>query len=81
MVSVHPCALTAVWHEIFLRELAFSADSLMVFAHPNAFTAVRMDHVVHVRVWWIMEILKHPACTISWVAQLCRSCLSQGIAT
>ena len=21
------------------------------------------DRVVHVRVWWIMETLKHPACT------------------
>ena len=23
---------------------------------------------VHVRVWWIMETLKHPACTIIWEA-------------
>ena len=28
------------------------------------------DPVVHVRVWWIMETLKHPACTIGWVARL-----------
>ena len=28
------------------------------------------DPVVHVRVWWIMKTLKHPACTIGWVAQL-----------
>ena len=26
------------------------------------------DPVVHVRVWWIMETLKHPACTVGWVA-------------
>ena len=25
------------------------------------------DPVVHVRVWWIMETLKHPACTIDLV--------------
>ena len=28
------------------------------------------DPVVHVRVRWIMETLKHPACTVGWVAQL-----------
>ena len=28
------------------------------------------DPVVRVRVWWIMEILKHPACTVSWVMRL-----------
>ena len=28
------------------------------------------DPVVHVRVWWIMETLKHPACTVGWVARL-----------
>ena len=34
------------------------------------------DLLVHVRVWWIMETLKHPACTVGWVAQLCCSWLS-----
>ena len=34
------------------------------------------DPVVHVRVRWIMETLKHPACTVGWVARLCRSWLS-----
>ena len=28
------------------------------------------DPIVHVRVWWIMETLKHPAYTIGWVVQL-----------
>ena len=28
------------------------------------------DPVVHVRVRWIMEPLKHPACTLGWVARL-----------
>ena len=37
--------------------------------------------IVHVRVWWIMETLKHPACTLGWVAQLCCSWLSLGKAT
>ena len=34
------------------------------------------DPVVHVRVRWIMENLKYPACTVSGVARLCRSWLS-----
>ena len=36
------------------------------------------DPVVHVRLRWIMETLKHPACTVGWVARLCHSRLSQG---
>ena len=36
------------------------------------------DPVVHVRVQWIMETLKHPACTLCWIALLCRSWLSPG---
>ena len=28
------------------------------------------DPGVHVRVWWIIETLKHPACIIGWVARL-----------
>ena len=39
------------------------------------------DPVVHVRVRWIMETMKHPACTVGWVARLCRSWLSTGKAT
>ena len=39
------------------------------------------DPVVHVRVRWIMETLKHPACTLGWVARLCCSWLSPGKAT
>ena len=33
------------------------------------------DPVVHARVRWIMETLKHLACTVGWVARLCRSWL------
>ena len=31
--------------------------------------------VVHVRVRWIMETLKHPPYTVGWVARLCRNWL------
>ena len=39
------------------------------------------DPVVHVRVRCIMETLKHPACTVGWVAQLRCSWLFLGKAT
>ena len=39
------------------------------------------DTVVSVRVRWIKETIKHPACTAGGVAQLCRSWLSPGKAT
>ena len=35
------------------------------------------DSIVHVRDRWIMETLKHTACTAGWVARLCYSWLSQ----
>ena len=31
------------------------------------------DPVVHVRVQWIVETLKHPACAVGWVVRLCCS--------
>ena len=34
------------------------------------------DLVVHVRVWWVMETVKPPACTVGWVARLCPSWFS-----
>ena len=39
------------------------------------------DRVVHVRVRWIMETLKHLACSLGWVARFCWSWLSPGRAT
>ena len=39
------------------------------------------DPVVHDRVRWTMETLKHPACTVNWVVQLSHSWLSLGKAT
>ena len=57
----------------FFSQSAFSADSLTVSVHLcvqlHVFTCAHVkDPVIHVRVWWIMETLKHPACTVSWVA-------------
>ena len=69
---------------IFLLESTFSADSLTVSVYPPCaiaciyICAYVKDPVVHVRVQWIMETLKHPACTVSRVARLCRSWLSPG---
>ena len=61
---------------------------LSVSAHtlPCAITCINIcahvkDPAVHVRVQWLMETLKHPACTVGWVAQLCCSRLSPGKAT
>ena len=70
---------------IFLPESPFSADSLMV-SPPHAIACIYIcvsvkDPVIHVRVWWIMETLEHPAYTRGWVAQLCHSWLSLGKAT
>ena len=55
--------------------------SYVVCTPPCAITCINIcvhvkDHVVHVRVRWIMETLKHPACTEGWVARLCDSWFS-----
>ena len=69
---------------MFLPESTCSADSLTVSAHPPCavvyiyICAHVKDPVVLVRVRWTMETLKHPACTLGWVARLCRSWLSLG---
>ena len=39
------------------------------------------DTIVHVRVWWITQTLKHPACTEGWATLLCHRWLSPGKAT
>ena len=65
--------------EIFLPETTFSFGygvrtppvCIYICAHVK-------DPVVHVRIRWIMETLKHPACTVGWVAQLCCSWLTLG---
>ena len=67
----------------------FSHSQLSVHTHtcvrtpPCAIACIDIcahvkDPVVHVKVRWIMETLKHPARTVGWVARLCRSWLSRG---
>ena len=54
----------------FSPESTFSADSLAVSVHPPSAAACIYicghvkDLVVHVRVRWIVETLKHSACTV-----------------
>ena len=54
---------------------------------PCAIACIRIcahvkDPVINVRVWWVVgKKPKHPACTVGWVALLCRSWLSLGRAT
>ena len=36
------------------------------------------DPVAHVRVWWIMETLKHPACNVGWVRDSIAAGFPQG---
>ena len=70
--------------DFFFPESTFIADSPTVSVHPrvqcsciNICLHVKAP-VVHVRVRWIMEILKHPVCIVGWVAPLCHSWLSPG---
>ena len=42
---------------------------IYIYAHVK-------DPVTHFRVRWIMDTLRHPACTAGWVSRLCRSWLS-----
>ena len=72
---------------IFVPESTFSADSLTCVRTPLcAYACINIcarvkDPIVHVRVRWIMETLKHPACTLGWVARVCRSWFSPRKAT
>ena len=54
-----------------VRTLPCAIACIYIHAHVK-------DPVVHIRVWWTMETLKHPACTVALVARLCRSWLSPG---
>ena len=53
-----------------------------VYMHAREWSCTQdKDHVVPVRVWWIMETQKYPACTLisyGWVARLCCRWLSLG---
>ena len=72
---------------IFLPESTFSADCLTcVSTPPCAIACINIcahvkNSVVYVRVRWIKETLKRPACIVGLVARLCRSWLSPGKAT
>ena len=46
--------------------LRVSVHPLCAIACINICAHVQ-DPVVHVRVQWMMETLKHPACTVDWV--------------
>ena len=71
----------------FLPQSTFSAGCFTcVRTPPCAMADMKtckhvQDPVVHVRARWIMQTLKHPACTEGWVAPPCRCWLSLGIAT
>ena len=71
----------------FLLESTFSARlSYGVRTPPFAIACISSicAHVkdpVNITVRWIMETLKHPACTVGWVTRPCRSWLSPGKAT
>ena len=70
-----------------LSQCQLSVQTLLRCPHtPYAIACINIcahvkDPVVHVRFRWIMETLKHQACTVGWVARSCRSWLSPGKAT
>ena len=76
--------ITWCYKGLFSQSQLSVQDSLTVSAlarvRSHVFTSVAhvKDPVVHVGVRWIMETLKHPACTIGLIARLCRSWLSLG---
>ena len=68
--------LPLVWRGIFLpvsvdlvQTLLQSPDTPVSTAYINICVHVK-DPVVLVRVWWIIETLKHPACTVGWAVGL-----------
>ena len=54
----------------FQRRLSYGVCTPPCATTCNNTCAHVKDLIVHVRVWWIMETLKHPACTVDWVARL-----------
>ena len=71
----------------FSPRVNFQCRLLRVSVHPPcAIACINIcahvkDPVVYVRGRWIIETLKHPACTVGWVARICRSWFSLGKAT
>ena len=68
----------------FSPRVNFHEDSLSVSVHPRVqshaltFCSHVKDSVVLVRVRWIIEKVKHPACTVTWLARICRNWLFSG---
>ena len=71
-----------MWQRFFSPRVNFQCGlSYGVRTSPCAIAYINIclhvkDPVVHIRVRWIMETLKHSACTVGWVARICRSWLS-----
>ena len=60
----------------FQYRLSYSVRTpLCAIACINICAHAKNPAVVHIRVRWIMETIKHPAGTVAWVARLCRSWL------
>ena len=77
------CCLASDWHAADTGSIPlcgkgfFSQSQLTEQTHwpPCTIACINIcahvkDPVVHDRVQWIMETLKHPACTIGWAARL-----------
>ena len=83
--------LTQVWFPSAVRDFSLRVNfqcrlSYSVLTPPCKIACIYISaHIkyslVRVRVWCIMETLKHPSCNVGWVTQLCRSWLSLGKAT
>ena len=76
----HICVLQIVIIVIIIIIIRLSSG---VRTPPCAIACINIcahvkDPVDHVRVRWITETQKHPACTVGWVARLRRSWLSPG---
>ena len=54
----------------FQCRLSYAVCTLLCAITCIYISVLVKDPVVHVRVWLIMETLKHPACTLGLVAQL-----------
>ena len=72
------------WGKGFFSQSQLSCRlSYRVRTHPCAIARINIcahviDPVVHIRVRWIIETLKHWTCTVVWVVRPCRSWLSPG---
>ena len=67
----------------FFSQSHLSVQTLLRCPHTAVCSRMHLhlivkDPVVHVRVRWIKETLKHLACTVGWVARVYRSWLFPG---